>query len=498
MRQLLATLRRRPLPLIGTFVALTLAALLVTIVTIFLGTGLTLSVPAQRLAGTSAVVVTGNPNVQVHSGSGDKAETEVRPLPDYRRVPLGLANRLASVPGVASAVPDLSFQVALELANGKVATGTAAEPIEAHGWASVALTPFRISSGRAPIAAGEVVLGAGLAESMGLGPGSVVRLAGQDLPPFSVVGVAVSPTGNPSGNWTVFLSDAEAASLYGHPGQADLVGIVARPGVSAVTLAGASARPSQGSGLTVLSRRRSVNAEDLAAGVDKLGLVQIVQQGGVSIVATGFFVVAGTVALSVAMRWRNLALLRAVGSTPGQVGRMLALELAVLGILAGLVGYLPAVPLATWALRGLAAHQLLPPSPHAWTSPLVAPQAQEYCSPEIAGFVSVRRVSRIRPAAALAEATVEPRLIRPVRLLLGLCTLGGGAAMCALMIAVSLSVQLETTFALVAGTGASRVRRGVCSRSRTRSGRPSEDRRPTRGLLGSGTHPNNSLRARPR
>ncbi len=496
MRQLLATLRHRPAPLIGTFVALTLAALLVTIVTIFLGTGLTLSVPAQRLAGT-AVVVTGNPNVQVHSGSGDKAETEVRPLPDYRRVPLGLANRLASVPGVASAVPDLSFQVALELANGKVATGTAAEPIEAHGWASVALTPFRISSGSAPIAAGEVVLGAGLAESMGLGPGSVVRLAGQDLPPFRVVGVAVSPTGNPSENWTVFLSDAEAASLYGHPGQADLVGIVARPGVSAVTLAGRVRQALAGSGLTVLSGSKIGNAEDLAAGVDKLGLVQIVQQGGVYIVATGFFVVAGTVALSVAMRWRNLALLRAVGSTPGQVGRMLALELAVLGILAGLVGYLPAVPLATWALRGLAAHQLLPPSPHAWTSPLVAAGAGILFA-EIAGFVSVRRVSRIRPAAALAEATVEPRLIRPVRLLLGLCTLGGGAAMCALMIAVSLSVQLETTFALVAGTGASRVRRGVCSRSRTRSGRPSEDRRPTRGLLGSGTHPNNSLRARPR
>ena len=45
MRQFLATLRRRPAPLIGTFVALTLAALLVTATTIFIGTGVTLSAP---------------------------------------------------------------------------------------------------------------------------------------------------------------------------------------------------------------------------------------------------------------------------------------------------------------------------------------------------------------------------------------------------------------------------------------------------------------------
>ena len=71
MGQLLATLRHRPAPLIGTFVALTLAAMLITMTAIFLGTGLTLSVPAQQLAGTT-VVVTGKPNVSIVAGSGAK------------------------------------------------------------------------------------------------------------------------------------------------------------------------------------------------------------------------------------------------------------------------------------------------------------------------------------------------------------------------------------------------------------------------------------------
>jgi putative ABC transport system permease protein len=452
MGQLLATLRHRPAPLIGTFVALTLAAMLITMTAIFLGTGLTLSVPAQQLAATS-VIVTGKPTVSLLAGSGENIELDTISLPAFRRVSVALANHLASVPGVASAIPNLSFQVALESANRGIATGTAANPIEAHGWASAPLTPFRLSSGDVPVTSSDIVLGAGLATSMRVGLGSVVYFTGQDLPPLHVVGIAGSPEHNPTDNWTAFFSDAEAASLYGHPGQADLVGIVAQPGVPAVTLANRVRATLAGSGLTVVSKSRIGNAENLTVGLDRLGLIQLVEQAGIDILMIAFFVVAGTVALSVAMRWRNLALLRAVGATPGQVGHMISLELAVLGALAGLVGYLPAVWLAKWALRGLAGHQLLPPSPHAWTSPWVVSIAAGagILVAEIAGFVSVRRVSRIRPAAALLEATVEPRLIHPLRLVLGLLALGGGAALCILMLVANLSVTLVDMFAIFTG-----------------------------------------------
>ncbi len=452
MREFLATLRRRPAPLIGTFVALAMAALLVTAITIFIGTGITLSAPAQRLAGTT-LVVTGNLDVRVTSGAGGNVETDVLPLPDYRRVPLGLASSLAPVDGVATAVPDVSVPVALELAGGNVATGTAAEPLQAHGWASAALTPFRLASGHAPVTASQIVLGSGVAASTKLRIGSAVRLAGQDLPAFTVVGVAAASGANPAGDWTVFLSDAQAAALYGHPGQADLIGIVARPGVSAATLAGRVQAVVGDSDLTVLGPGKIGQAEDLAVGTDKLDLLQLAKFMGVAVLAIAFFVVAGTIALSVALRWRNLALLRAVGATPGQVRRMIWLELAVLGAVAGLAAYLPGLWLANWALRGLAAHQLLPPSPHAWTSPVVVLIAAGagIVFAEISGLVSVRRVSRIRPAAALTEATVQPRLIHPVRLLLGLCALGGGAAMCYLMIAVTFSTNLIDLFAILAG-----------------------------------------------
>lgn len=131
MSQFLASLRRRPAPLAGTFIALTLAAVLVTVTACLTGLGLTLTVPAQRLAG-AAVVVTGNQNIRVTSGRGDSANTDVLALPAYRRLPAGLARRLAAVPGVGKAVPDLSFPAALQLPGGQIVAGSATAPLTGH------------------------------------------------------------------------------------------------------------------------------------------------------------------------------------------------------------------------------------------------------------------------------------------------------------------------------------------------------------------------------
>ena len=108
---------------------------------------------------------------------------------------------------------------------------------------------------------------------------------GRSFPPFQVVGLATTSGGNPADNWTVFLSNPEAASLYGHPGQADLIGIVARPGVSATALAGRVRTALEGSDLTVLSGRKIGQAENLTVGLDKMGLSQLATTGGIYIIA---------------------------------------------------------------------------------------------------------------------------------------------------------------------------------------------------------------------
>jgi putative ABC transport system permease protein len=103
---MLAGIRRGPGPLIGTVVASATAAVL-TVAAISVAAADT-QAPAGRLASAS-VVVAGAANVTVTHGSGEDAEHESLPLPAYRGVPASLAQRLAQVPGTASAVGETGF-----------------------------------------------------------------------------------------------------------------------------------------------------------------------------------------------------------------------------------------------------------------------------------------------------------------------------------------------------------------------------------------------------
>jgi putative ABC transport system permease protein len=103
---MLAGLRRGPGPLIGTVVASAVAAAL-TVAAISTAAADT-QAAAGRLAGAS-VVVAGATSLSVTVGSGQDASQESLPLPAYRGVPAALAQRLALVPGAASAVGESGF-----------------------------------------------------------------------------------------------------------------------------------------------------------------------------------------------------------------------------------------------------------------------------------------------------------------------------------------------------------------------------------------------------
>ena len=417
MRQLVATLRRRPGPLAGTFVALFVAAVVVTMTATLARTGQTLKPPVQRLAGATAVL-TGNPKVKVVEGH----DANTLAITGYRRLPVSIALSLSAVKGVSLAIPDLSIPLALQQPGRPAVTGSAADPLSGHGWSSTALTPFTLRSGHAPQTSNQIVVGAGVAAKGRLVIGSEVWLAGRQVPPFEVVGV-VGSRGNPAQDWTVFFSDAEARLLYGHPGQADLIGVVGHPDPDALRRAAP--------GLTVLLGASRGDAEHPEAANDGSTLAIGALSVGIDLAVLALFVVAGTVALSVGQRVRTMALLRAVGATPGQVRRLVAVELSALGVLAGLAAYLPGVALANWALQGMATHQLVPASAHATAIPWVLPitVGAGLVIAELAGFVAGRRASRIPPAAALGEARIERRWPHPLRVLLGLGALGGGVTL---------------------------------------------------------------------
>src|SRR3954463_12418372 len=195
----------------GALVALAAASVLTTAWGMQLESVLRGHPPVERYAGAAAVV-TGQQIVG--------ADHDV-PLGERARVATALTSRLASVPGVRAAIGDVSEPVRL-----------GDREAVAHGWGSAPLTPYVLSAGRPPARPGEVVAGYRTAL------GARLALASTE-PARTVTGVGVARVGGDipvSQQTAVFLTDAEAQRLAGHPGRVDAIGVLAGAGLDASRL----------------------------------------------------------------------------------------------------------------------------------------------------------------------------------------------------------------------------------------------------------------------
>src|SRR5690349_22451226 len=199
----------------GALVALIAAAVLSMAWGMQLESILRTHAPVERYA-AAAAVVTGQQNAGTDHGVL---------LSERARVSAALVPRLAAVPGVRSAIGDVS--VPAELGD---------RAAVAHGWSSAALTPYVLSAGRPPAGPGEVVTGypATLGARLTLAATEPARTV-------TVVGVA-RPSHAVSQQTAIFLTDAEATRLAGHPGRVDAIGVPAAPGSDAGPLAAAPGR----------------------------------------------------------------------------------------------------------------------------------------------------------------------------------------------------------------------------------------------------------------
>ncbi|GCD42459.1 FtsX-like permease family protein [Streptomyces paromomycinus] len=141
------------------------------------------------------------------------------------------------------------------------------------------------------------------------------------------------------------------------------------------------------------------------------------------------FAVAGTFSLSVQQRTREIALLRAVAATPGQVRRLIAHEVLVVTAVAAVPGCALGVLLADGLRAWLAARGMIPAAfPFAF-GPISVVSAVLICwvTAEAAVWSSGWRASRVRAVQALGEAAVPRRRVGAVRTCLGLVVLASGA-----------------------------------------------------------------------
>ncbi|MEU1439630.1 FtsX-like permease family protein [Streptomyces sp. NPDC005786] len=433
-----AAVRFRPASFAGTFVALMMAALIVTACGILLETGLRASVPPERYAKVP-VVAAADQYEYVVTGSGEDREEEAVPLPDTARVDAGLVAEAAEASGAATAVADFTFPVRAAHADAGAPPRDRDVPVPggvltAHGWGSHTFTGTALTTGSAPHR-GDVVLDAGTAEAARVTVGDTVALetlAGQRE--FHVSGVAEAGPGDTarsagSTGGIVWFTDTQAPALAGHPGKADAIAVLAKHGTAADALADSVEKALAGSGAQVHLGDDRGAIEDPGLGYAKDTLFGIGGSFGGIAAIVAVFTAAGTVALSVSQRAREFALLRAVGATPRQIRRAVASEALLVAPLAGIIGCLPGIALAHWWFGQLQDRGAVPEAVRLHVSgfPLLAAVGIGLLTALGAGWMAGRRPARIKPGQALSEASVERLRPGVIRTVLGVGALVGGA-----------------------------------------------------------------------
>src|SRR5262249_19114251 len=152
---------------------------------------------------------------------------------------------------------------------------------------SAALTPYVLSAGRAPARPGEVV--AGYRTALG------ARLSLASTEPartVTVVGVA-QPRRPVSQQTAIFLTDAEAQRLSGHPGRVDAIGVLAAGGFDAARLRAVAG------GAQVLTGAARGNAEHPELQQARITLIPVTAAFAGLALFIAMFVVASTMGLSI-------------------------------------------------------------------------------------------------------------------------------------------------------------------------------------------------------
>lgn len=383
-------IRLRWVTFVGSFIALVLGVGLIA------ATGLALAATfdapergPERFA-AAPVVVRADALLRVDTPTGTRTAPLDRPGP----VPPGLAAQLASL---GRTVEDRSFPADIM----DPQPGQDDDARVGHPWSVAAAAPYRLATGRAPAAPGDVVVTTGTGGPR-LRTGDRVRVR---TPAGSEARTVVGTVAGRGFEDAVFLTDDEAARI-----SPDIDALVVHADATAV-------RDALGpdSGMDVLTGH-DLRRADPDPDRDARALVSVNALLGTAAGITLFVsaaVVASTFSYAVAQRRREFGLLRTAGATPGQIRRTVLAESVLVGVAASAAGTLLGAEGAPILVSRMTEAGLAP-SWFALGDPSWPLHTAFWAGASVAtaaALVSCHRAGRTAPTEALREAAVDSRVM---------------------------------------------------------------------------------------
>ena len=332
---------------------------------------------------------------------------------DSAPLPASVLGRVRKVPGVGTALGNISDQAKIIGKDGKVAGSGPyfGQGVDGSSNAISKLTPFKLRDGHFASSPAQVVIDAGTADKNKLSVGDRVRVqANGPVRSFRISGIATFGDVNSLGTATFAVFDLHAAqSLFHKRGQFTEVLVAGDGSLSAHAL-----RKRLATDLPPRLQVQSAEANDrftLDGLKQFVNIIQIVLVafGGVA-VFVGAFTIMNTLSITVAQRSRELAMLRTIGASRRQVLRSVVGEAFAMGVFASLVGLVAGLGLAALLQSVLASAGLdLPQTGTVFAMRTVLVSLVVGVGVTVlAGLGPALRATRVSPVTVLREGSEIP------------------------------------------------------------------------------------------
>jgi len=332
----LRNIKNHPGRYLSTMIAIILG------VSFFVGTGVLTSTVEDSLNNSIGEAFTEVDTVVRSSESIEVGGFEIR-----SQVPAELADEVAQVDGVSETAASMRGYAQIVGRDGKVLDG------QAYGtnWIEGEGNPYELNDGAAPTGPNEIVVDTGSLEKGDFAIGDEVRVL--PLPEnqlFTIVGSATYGTDSElagSENLVAFDFDT-AAGVFGSS-NVEFIVAQAADGVTPEALVENlnAANLTTGDGVALESISGEALGEEFQ---DLIGTFTSIISTALSVFAlialgVGVFIIYNTFTILVAQRSREMALLRAIGSTGRQVRTAVLVESVAIGLLASLLGSIAGIGL---------------------------------------------------------------------------------------------------------------------------------------------------------
>lgn len=265
-------------------------------------------------------------------GSGSGATRN--PLPE------SLLARVQSAPGVGGTYGEVQGYAQFIAHDGKPISSTVG--MLGVGWdTNPQISSLHLISGNPPTTSNDVVMDAATAKSYDFSVGQQVRILGGGLKSaqtFTITGIAQFGTAdNLAGATLAAFTLPTAQRVVGETGLFDFIDVITKPGAdkAAVQRSVARALPSDAevvTAQTLINEEQSAVSQALSFFNTALLIFALIS------LFVGAFTIYNTFSIIVGQRTRELALLRVVGASRGQVLRSVLTEAAIVGLVSSAIG----------------------------------------------------------------------------------------------------------------------------------------------------------------